>query len=93
MRKLRGWGLMNEIVEITEVILGYEDEGLFESSSMILMVSDCKFMFRSLGTDEVESIEYAYIDRKYDNVDFTDEDIETMEFCVSKAQEYGFYVG
>lgn len=85
--------MMNEILEITELIIGYEDEGLFSSEDIVLMISDCKFYFRDRSTGELETIEYAYIDRKFDNVDFTDEELETMELCVAKAIEHGFYVG
>lgn len=92
MKKRKG-GMMNEILEVTELIVDYEDCGFFSNETTVLMVSDCKFYFRDRLTGELETIEYAYIDRKFDNVDFTDEDLETMELCVAKAIEHGFYVG
>lgn len=92
MKKRKG-GFMNEILEVTELIIGYEDEGLFSSEDIVLMISDCKFHFRDRITGELETIEYAYIDRKFDNVEYTDDELETMELCVAKAIEHGFYVG
>lgn len=84
--------MMNEVVEITEVMIEYEDEGFMETESMTLMVADCKFYFRDRDTGELTTVEYPYIERKYDRVDYTDEEIEQMEFCIKVAQELGFFL-
>ncbi len=90
MRKHKGSGMMNEIVEITEIIIDYEDEGYMETENEILLISDCKFSFRDKITGEVEVVEYSFVEREYDKFDYSDEELDQMELCVRYAQEKGF---
>lgn len=84
--------MLNEIIDVTEIIMNYEDEGLMENSDTVLMVSDCKFYFRDRLTGELNTLEYPYIERNYDRLEHTEEEIEQMELCIKTAQEYGFIV-
>lgn len=82
---------INEIIGLDEIIKKYEDEAYFENENYILIVSDKKFQFREKITNKIFSIEYEIEDDNYYH-EYTDEQNETFALCISKAEEYGFFI-
>lgn len=84
-------GFINEIQDDIDKIKTYEDIGYFENEEMVLLVSDNRFNFRNIISNEKFYIEYNLKDN-FDSSEYSDEEMESIKMCIETAEEYDFYV-
>lgn len=86
-----GSQFINEMIGIDDIIRDYENEGIMENETHVLMISDGKFSFRDKFTGDIETIEYTLNEENFD-YDYSEEELATLYQCVALAESHGFYL-